>query len=106
MMPLKDLLGNAFLRKPVRDGVRAAVVLEAVREACETLFRSDIGQKIIPLSFKNDTITLTVLHPALIQELRMRNREMLMILEERLGKGVVKYIKISYTRQSTDDMLS
>lgn len=106
MMPLKNLLGNAFLRKPVREGVRAAVVIEAAREACETLFRADIGKKITPLSFKDGAITLAVPHPALIQELRMRNREIVAILEERLGTGVVKYIKISYTRQSPDDMLS
>ena len=96
MMPLKDLLNSDFLKKPVREGVRAAVVLEAAREACETLFRSDIGQKMTPLSFQNETLTIQVPHPALIQELRMRNREMLAVLEERLGKGVVKYVKISF----------
>ncbi|GEM_PF-4821452 len=106
MLPLKDLLNSNFLRRPLRDGVRAAVVLEAAREACETLFRPDVAQKIVPLSFRNGTVTFQVPHPAFIGEMRMRSREMLAIFQDRLGKEVVKYVKISYTRQPADDMLS
>lgn len=103
MMPLKNLLKDALHRKSVTQGVRAVVVLDAAREALE-IFPNETRQRILPVSFREDTLTFSVNHPALIQEIRMREQEILMSLAERFGPIVTK-IRISLTRQQNDEML-
>lgn len=103
-MPLKNLLGDALQRKPVQDGVRAAVVLDAAREALEILPEA-ARTRVTLVSFRDGILTLATGHTALIQEIRMYETELITLLSERLGAGIVKSLRIKRVRQQNEDML-
>ncbi len=106
MIPLKDLLSQVSWKKPIREGVRAAVVLEATRDVLESTFRTDINSRIQTISFRDGIVTLGVSHPALAAEIRLQNQKILTLLAERFGEIAVKSIKIRFSRQPEEDMLS
>lgn len=81
-------------RKPIRESVRVAVVLEAAREAVETVFPDRLTSFIEPTAIQNGTITLTVRNPMVSQDIKIHGSAFLKKLNERVGTNVVQKIRI------------
>lgn len=92
--PLRALLDGAMGRRPIQESVRVAVVLEAAREAVETVFPNQFGTLIEPTAVRNGAIVLTVRSTIVSQEIHLRGAAFLTKLNERVGTNVVQKIKI------------
>lgn len=92
--PLKSILKHALERKPIRDGVRVAVVLEAAREAVETVFPNRLVSLLEPTAIRNGTITLTVRSPMISQDIKIYGAAFLKKINERVGTNIVQRIRI------------
>ncbi len=103
---LGSLLQGALDRKPIREGVRGAVILEAAREAILEVFSKRVVAYIIPTAYRSGVITLTVTNAAVAQEVRMNAPKFLQNLNEQVSSGTVKQIRVRLARQGENDMLS
>jgi len=104
--PIGNILGDALNRRDVQQGIRTAVLLDAAREAIEAVLGSNAANQTQPVAYKNFTLFIQVPHGALAQEIRLKEKEIIHMVEERRGKGVVKFIKIRVSRQVETDMLT
>lgn len=107
MQSIKSLLDNVMRRAPIREGVRAAVIIEAGRDIVDTSFPFEIASGIVPKSFKNETLVFGVKNSIAAQELRMRSNSILKSLNERFPNGLIRRIKVEFisSRQEEEDML-
>ena len=107
LQPLKSLLGSVLQRRPIAEGVRTAVVLEAAREAIESLFPASVAMDIEPRVFRAGTITIGVKSAVVGQELQLRRTALLRLVGERVGVGTVTRIQVArmLPRQPSDDMV-
>ncbi len=105
--PLKSFLSGAMQRRDIHDGVRAAVIIDAAREAIDALFPAEVAFRIMPKAFKNETLVLGVHSSIVAQEIKLQSRALLRLIEERLQKPLVKRLRVALLppRQSEEDML-
>lgn len=103
---LGSLLQSALNRKPIREGVRGAVILEAAREAVLEVFLKRVAAFIVPTAYRSGIITLTVTNAAVAQEVRMNAPKFLRYLNEQVGSGTVKQIRVRLARRDENDVLS
>lgn len=94
--PLNSLLTGSLKRKSVQEGIRAAVILDAVREILESLFPPEATQGIIPKSVKREVLVLAVRSAPLAQEIKMRSNAILKLLGERLESSPITRIRIEF----------
>lgn len=103
--PLRSLLDGALQRKSIRDGVRAAVVIDAAREALDMLFPPRIASRMQATVFREGVLVITVQSAATAQEVRLQSAPFIALMNERFGKPVVRRIWITLARQAPHDML-
>lgn len=101
--PLKNLLGGALKRKDVRDGVRAAVVIESAREAMEALFPPELLSRAEPKVFKDGVLIIGIQSPLVAAELKFRVPALLKLMNERFNEPVVRRIKVEFSRSRQDE---
>lgn len=75
--PLKDLLSRSVRSAGIADQVEAAQVLELCRQAVSAVLPAAVASQVLPLSVRHGAITLQVSSPALANELRLRQTEIL-----------------------------
>lgn len=81
--PLKHLLSKSVRTAGIADQVEAAQVLELCRQAVSAVLPPAAARQVQPLHVRHGTITLEVSSPALANELRLRQIEILRQLNQR-----------------------
>lgn len=79
---LKDLLLRSVRSAGISDQVEAAQVLERCRQAIAVVLPEAVASQVLPLSVRHGAITLQVTSPALANELRLRQTEILRQLNQ------------------------
>lgn len=95
MQDLKSLLNKSIQRAGITRQVDAVRVVEIAGEIIEELFSADIVSQVRPIYVKNKTLAIASLSSIASQEIRFREKEIIDMINERLGLEAVS--KIRYT---------
>jgi uncharacterized protein (DUF2336 family) len=92
--PIGDTLKNQVDEKgPLKTQLDAAQVVEFAEDAFVELFGTDLGSHAKPQFLKNRTLTVSCTSSVLAQEIRLRQKEIVERLNEKMGGSEVDRIR-------------
>lgn len=90
---LSDLLGRSARKKGISAQVEAAMILEFFKQVTKDMFEEKARSAISPLHVRDGTLTVATLSPALAQELKLREREIIDGINAKSGRKVVSALR-------------
>ena len=93
MKSLGDLLKNNNLSSPLLIGVRAAQVVEEAQKILVKEFGDDISKYAAPAYYKNGVLTIACLSSSAAQEIKLRERNILLELNDKLKGPKIEKIR-------------
>lgn len=91
--PIKKILDDSVQRAGMTDDIDASLALEAAQKIFRELFDNETAQTMKPLYVKRGVLTVSCASSVAAQELKLREREILTKLKERLGKPLVERLR-------------
>lgn len=91
--PIKKLLNTSIKKSGLEDKVQAALVLEVCEKVLSDMFGQKIENKAKPIYLKNNELVIAVLSSVISQELKLRENEIIKIINQELKKEIVKRLK-------------
>ena len=86
--PIKRILPGAMGRTGEKENIEATIVLQEFLRIVNMLFGKNVSSRIKPLSVKHGTLTYSCMSSVVAQEIRLREREIIGMLEKKFGKQV------------------
>jgi len=90
---LSNLLGKHVRKRGLNSQVQAAMILEFFKQVIDPLFDAKSRESIRPLYLKNGTLMVAVLSPALAQELKLHEPDILKQINKKVGFDTVKGLR-------------
>ncbi|OGH70347.1 MAG: hypothetical protein A2754_00250 [Candidatus Magasanikbacteria bacterium RIFCSPHIGHO2_01_FULL_47_8] len=93
MKSLASILGNKSLASPLLRGVSAALTIEAANEFLATLFGAAIKDHASAAYIKSGVLSIACLGSTVAQEIKLREKQIIQKINEKMGFTAVKKIK-------------
>ncbi len=91
--PLKKLVDDSVNRAGIKDDVEASLAIDAAQKIFNEMFGEDVGKLMKPLYVKRGVLTVSCVSSVAAQELKLRDREIIKKLQERIGKPLVERLR-------------
>ena len=91
MHKLSDVLSGVFKRKGIGKQVEAALMCEAFNALKGDIFPSEIADEMRALYVRGATLTIAVLNPSIVQEVKLKQADMMRALEIKCGSRIEKF---------------
>ena len=90
---ISELLSHSSRKRGLSAQVEAAMILEFFSGAVRDLLPESAQKSMRPLYFKDSTLTVAVLSPALTQELKLREPQIIERINVKMGKNIVTSVR-------------
>ena len=91
--PLGNLLGDSVRRAKIAPEIEATYAMQCFSDAAVGVWGTSISEQIKPMYLKNRCLTVAVLSNIFVQEIRLREKQLIDAINEKMKKTVVEKIK-------------
>ncbi len=91
MHKLSDVLSGVLKRKGIGKQVEAALMCEAFNALKSDIFPAEIANEMHALYVRGATLTIAVLNPSIVQEVKLKQGNMMRALEIKCGGKIEKF---------------
>ena len=91
MHKLSDVLSCALKRKGIGKQVAAALACEAFNALKSEIFPAEVASEMRAVYVRESTLTIAALNPSIVQEVKLKQREMVRALEIKCGRTIEKF---------------
>ncbi|MFC1749388.1 DUF721 domain-containing protein [Pseudomonadota bacterium] len=97
--PIQDLIPKAARKYKIAKTMEAIEVCREYKKIAPQILTEKAEKNTFPKSYKNGILTIGVSSSAWAQKLHMHRSDLKKSLEERLGEGAIKKIKIQTSQK-------
>ena len=94
MIDLKSLIKRSIHRSKTNGKIKEALILSLFSQAIEKFFDNEINEKVKPLYFKEDKLTIASLSVSIVEGVKVKESQIIDYINENLNEDLVKKIKI------------
>ncbi len=91
-MPLKNLLNDSIRRAKIAPEVEATLAMEQFTRLADRIWGSAADGNMRAVYIKNQCMTVAVLSNIYAQEIKLRERDIVREINEKMGKTIVSRI--------------
>lgn len=93
MRHISDIIPENIKKSGTSPQIEATKVLDLFLQHAKEMWGEEVEQDMKPLYVKNQTLTVAVTTASLAQELKLREKEIIDFLHQKMGKKIVERLR-------------